>query len=115
MCSRSNADLLAGRDLDLVICLNPTSSLAQMPGGGPGDRIAAAMRDRSGRRLGHELAKLRAQGTETLVLQPTADDLAMTGTNMMARDRRAQVIDQARRSAARATPGSPLAGAFAAA
>ena len=114
VCSLSNADLLAGRELDLVVCLNPTSSLARMPGRSPGDRLAQTMRDRSGRRLGHELAKLRAQGTETLVLQPTADDLALMGTNLMARDRRVQVVDHARRSAARIAEASPLAGVLAA-
>jgi len=113
VCSLSNADLLAGRDLDLVVCLNPTSSLARMPGRGPGDRLAQTMRDRSGRRLGHELAKLRAQGTRTLVLQPTADDLALMGTNLMARDRRVRVVDHARRSAARIAAASPLAEALA--
>ena len=112
VCSLSNADLLAGRDLDLVVCLNPTSSrdgAALPPARHPADHLARAMRERSGRRLGHELAKLRAQGTETLVLQPTADDLALMGTNLMARDRRVQVVDHARRSAARIAAASPLA------
>lgn len=109
VCSLSNADLLGGRELDLVVCLNPTSSRAVLPGTSPADRLAQTMRDRSGRRLGHELAKLRDQGTETMVLQPTADDLALMGPNMMARDRRVQVIDQARRSAARLAADSPLA------
>ncbi len=111
VCSLSSVDLLAGLELDLVICLNPTSSLAQVPGNSPGDRLASAMRAASGRRLGHELAKLRSQGTETLVLQPTVDDLAVMGRNLMARDRRVQVIDQARRSATRAAADSPLASA----
>jgi NTE family protein len=115
VCSLSNADLLAGRDLDLVVCLNPTSSRARMPGNSPADRIAASMRERSGKRLGHELAKLRDQGTETLVLQPTADDLSVMGTNLMARDRRLPVIEQARRSAIRTAAASPLAGLLAAA
>jgi NTE family protein len=113
VCSLSNVDLVAGRDLDLIVCLNPMSSREEIPGGGPGDRVAAVLRAQAGRRLGHELAKIRRHGTETLVLQPTADDLAVMGRNMMARDRRVPVVDQARRSAMRLAAASPLAGALA--
>src|SRR4051794_11216878 len=66
VCSLSNADLLCDRDLDVVIVLNPMSSLAQV-GGGPVQRVAGAVRTVAGRRLGHEIKKLREQGTEVLV------------------------------------------------
>jgi NTE family protein len=46
--------------------------------------------------------KLRARGTEVLVLQPSAEDLGVMGTNLMARNRRAEVTEQAYRSVARA-------------
>ena len=58
ICSVSNLDLLCGEGLDLVICLNPMSSLAQATGGSPADRMAAIMRSAAGRRLGHEARKL---------------------------------------------------------
>ena len=92
MCSMSN--------LDLVICLNPTSSAAELLGGTPAERVGAAIRSMSGKRLGHEARKLRAAGTEVLILQPTADDIATMGLNMMARGRRVEVMERARRTTA---------------
>src|SRR3954470_20595426 len=61
VCSVSNLDLLAGRGLDLVVCLNPTSSLAEAMGGTPAERVGAALRGMSGRRLGREARKLREE------------------------------------------------------
>src|SRR3954451_14230177 len=43
VCSVSTLDLVAGRDLDLVICLNPMSSLAEAMGGTPAERVGAIM------------------------------------------------------------------------
>lgn len=100
LCSMSNLDLLCGDDLDLVVALNPTSSRASGPRRSPGDVLGAAMRASSGRRLGHEAKKLRAVGTEVLLLQPSSEDLAVMGPNLMARGRRAEVIEQAVRSTA---------------
>jgi NTE family protein len=98
VCSTSNLDLVAGKDLDLVICLNPTSSLAPVVSRSPADWFAAGMRLASGRRLAHEIRKVRASGTDVLVLQPNADDLSVMGPNLMSRGRRAEVIEQAVRS-----------------
>jgi NTE family protein len=95
ICSASNADLVHGQGLDLVIVLNPMSSLAKAPSHGAADLLAARMRQATGRRLGHELRKLRAEGTQVLVLQPTAEDLTVMGPNLMARGRRHEVIEQA--------------------
>ena len=100
ICSVSNADLLSGRGLDAVVVLNPMSSRARAAGGGPINKVAGAMRGAAGRRLGHEVRKLREEGTEVLVLQPTADDLKVMGANLMARNRRAEVLEMARRSTA---------------
>jgi NTE family protein len=100
VCSLSNLDLLSGRDLDLVICLNPTSSLAEAMGGTPAERMGAAMRAMSGRRLGHEARKLRSEGTELLLIQPSRDDVAGMGLNLMARGRRVEVLERARKSTA---------------
>src|SRR5215210_7173740 len=80
VCSVSNA----------VVVLNPMSSGAQIGGRGPAGKVASAMRAAAGRRLNHEVRKLREQGTEVLVLQPTADDLSVMGTNLMSRARRAE-------------------------
>jgi NTE family protein len=100
MCSMSNVDLLRGRGLDLVVCLNPTSTAAEAVGGTAGERVGAVFRAMSGRRLGHEARKLREEGTEALLIQPSADDVAGMGLNMMARGRRVEVMERARRTTA---------------
>jgi len=99
--SHSNLDLLEGAGLDAVICLNPMSSAAWVSGGGVRERIVAARRRRSAIALAAEVAALRASGTRVLVLEPAFADLAAMGTNMMARDRRAEVIAAARASTER--------------
>jgi NTE family protein len=100
ICSPSNLDLLCGEELDLVVCLNPMSSLAQISGGSPGDRVGALLRAFAGRRLGHEARKLRDSGTKVLMLQPGADDVKVMGFNMMSGRRRMQVTDTAVKSTA---------------
>jgi len=100
ICSVSNLDMLCGSGLDLVICLNPMSSLAQATGGSPADRMAAIMRAAAGRRLGHEARKLREAGTRVLILQPGEHDVPLMGFNLMSGARRLEVMEQARRSVA---------------
>src|SRR3954464_2487409 len=95
VCSVSNLDVLVREQLDLVLCLNPTSS--REPGGGPQGKLRAA----NGRRLGHEARKLRAAGTEVVLLQPTAEDLAVMGSNPMSSRRRNAVIETAIRTTTR--------------
>jgi NTE family protein len=101
ICSTSNLDLLCGAELDLVVCLNPMSSIAPVAGGSPADRFAGLMRSAAGRRLGREARKLRDEGAEVLILQPGRDDCALMGLNLMRGARRVQVIEQARKSTAR--------------
>lgn len=101
ICSASNLDLLRDEQLELVVCLNPMSSLAEMTPRSPADRVAAAMRKQTGRRLGAEARKLRERGTKVLLVQPTADDLAVMGPNLMARGRREETIERAIRTTAR--------------
>jgi NTE family protein len=100
MYSASNLDLLAGRDLDLVICLNPTSTRHTDASRNPLDRVAQAVRAAAGRRLGREARKVREQGTEVVLIQPVADDLALMGRNLMRRKGRHDVIEMARRTVA---------------
>jgi len=90
--SNSNLDLLRAEELDLVICLNPTSSLYPMRAWNPGERLAAIARRDSGRRLGSEAKKLRAAGTRVVLIQPTGKDLEVMGSNLMSRRRRHEVI-----------------------
>jgi NTE family protein len=100
--SVSNLDLLAGRELDLVVCLNPMSTRARVEARTPGERLAANVRASAGRRLAKEVRVLAEQGTDVLLIQPGGADLAVMGVNLMARDRRGAVIDTALASTVRA-------------
>jgi NTE family protein len=98
--SASNLDIVRGEGLDLVICLNPTSTRAEVPARGPAARAAAAVRAAAGRRLGREARKLRAVGTKVVLIQPTDEDLAVMGSNLMRGHRRNEVIELAQRTVA---------------
>jgi NTE family protein len=106
VCSASSMDLVAGRGLDLVICLNPLSSGTELGGEhtGPLGRLGpldprgwlgALSREANTRRLGHEAAKVRRFGTEVLLIEPTAADRRAMGPNLMSASRRQQVIETA--------------------
>jgi NTE family protein len=95
--SPTNADLVAGLALDLVIVSSPMSIA------GNGLRIAA---DQPARRiarfaLGREVARVRRRGTPVLVFQPTAADVAVMGLNAMDDSRRAPVTRSSYESARR--------------
>src|SRR3954469_12048637 len=96
--STSNLDILRNEQLDLVICLNPTSSLHPPLAWNPAERVAAAVRSLSGRRLGSEAKKLRAKGTGVVLIQPTAEDHEVMGPNLMSRRNRNPVIETAIRT-----------------
>jgi NTE family protein len=98
VCSASNLDLLAGRGLDLVICMNPLSSREGSHSINPLDWVNSLSRDANGRRLGHEARKVRKYGTEVVLIQPKADDLTAMGRNLMSPDRRDHVISTAERT-----------------
>ena len=106
--STSNLDVLRDEGLDLVIALNPTSSLHEPNPGAVGERLARAMRQASGRRLGSEAKRLRAAGSEVVLIQPTVHDLDAMGTNLMARSRRHQVLETAVRTVTVHLRESPL-------
>ena len=93
--STSNLDILRTAGLDLVICLNPTSSLHPTHAWNPGEQVAGVIRRASGRRLGWEAKRLREAGTRVVLIQPTARDLAVMGPNLMSRSRRNIVIRMA--------------------
>jgi NTE family protein len=98
--STSNLDLLRDEGLDLVICLNPTSTLHPISALNPREWSRLAFLRASGRRLGSEAKKLRAAGTEVVLIQPTSEDLQAMGRNLMSRRKRNVVIDVARRTVA---------------
>lgn len=93
--STSNLDILCDAPPDLVICLNPTSSLHPPRAWNPAHRIAHAFRRTSGRVLGSEAKLLRAAGAEVVLVQPTDEDHAVMGANLMATRNRNGVIETA--------------------
>jgi NTE family protein len=93
--STSNLDILLGEHCDLVVCLNPTSSLHPPHAWNPAERVAASFRTISGRRLGSETKKLREHGTDVVLIQPTTEDHRAMGPNLMATRNRQQVIETA--------------------
>jgi NTE family protein len=100
VCSASNLDVLAGRGLDLIICLNPMSSRTGSTGFFALDRFNAFSRTNNGRRLGHEARKVEAYGTRVALIQPTPEDHAVMGRNLMSGTRRNAVIETAQRTVA---------------
>jgi hypothetical protein len=108
MYSTSNLDLLRDADLDLVICLNPTSSLHPIQAWNPIEQFTTLWRRASGQRLGSEAKKLRAAGIEVILIQPLGEDLAVMGNNLMSRRRRNEAIETARRTVARQLAEHPL-------
>lgn len=91
--SPTNADLLVGRDLDLVVISSP-----QSVGRDVRRRLDLPLRIARRRYLAAEVASLRKAGAAVVVFQPGAADLAAMGLNPLNLERRAQVIEQARRS-----------------
>ena len=98
--STSNLDMLADQGLDLVICMNPTSSLHAPQPRTVGERAAAVLRQASGRRLGKEAKLVRASGAGVVLIQPSIQDLDAMGTNLMSAKRRGQVIEVAAQTVA---------------
>jgi NTE family protein len=103
VCSASNLDLVAGRGLDLVICLNPLTSSASGSSGIAAralDAIPSLTRRASRNRLLREEQKVRRFGTEVVLIEPTAVDHASMGLNWMSAERRQDVIDTAEQTVA---------------
>lgn len=98
--SPTNADLLAGRDLDVVIVSSPMSAsrdaIARLAPDAPVRAVYRA-------RLAGEVAALRRRGTRVITFQPSADDLAVMGGAARAMDpeRHAPVARRARETALR--------------
>jgi NTE family protein len=100
MYSTSNLDLLRDEQLDLVICLNPTSTLHPIRAIDPREWGSLLFRRASGRRLGSEARTLRERGIPVILVQPTGDDLRTMSRNLMSTRNRNQVIAVARRTVA---------------
>ena len=106
--SASNLDILRDESLDLVIALNPMSSLESIAPRALADRLAVGARAMIGRRLGSEARRLRGAGTEVVLIQPTAADLTVMGPNPMNGRRRQAVMSTATRTMAEQLRASEL-------
>jgi NTE family protein len=98
--SNSNLDTLRAEQLDLVICLNPTSTLHPLRALNPAAAARLVFHRAAGRRLGSEARKLRERDTPVVLVQPLGEDLDAMGPNLMSRRRRNAVIETARRTVA---------------
>ncbi len=98
--STSNLDVLRGHELDLVLCLNPTSSLHPIMALNPAAAFGLVFNRASGRRLGSEAKRLQAEGADVVLVQPTHRDLEAMGVNLMRTGNRNEVIAIARETVA---------------
>jgi NTE family protein len=85
--SPTNADVLAGLGLDLVIAVSPMSATPECRMG----KADGTVRRACGEMLAAEVAQLRAEGTAVAVIEPEQDDLPAMG-HILADD----VLDEAR-------------------
>jgi NTE family protein len=106
--STSNLDVLRKEPVDLVIALNPMSSLHVDSPRTAAEHLASRMRQAAGRRLGSEAKRLRAAGIEVALIQPTVHDLDAMGSNLMSRARRHRVTETAVRSMTEHLRETPL-------
>jgi len=90
--SVTNADLLAGERLDLVIVSCPMAATRDALLLGPDLPLRAVVR----MRLGQELVAVRASGAQVVALQPTPAVRSAMGNNAMDGRRSREVADSAR-------------------
>ncbi|CCG03712.1 patatin-like phospholipase family protein [Blastococcus saxobsidens] len=101
--SPTNAAVLRGQGLDVVIVIAPMSGPA---GWRPG--VLPAARRYSDRLLQREVRALEAEGIRTVVFAPGPGEQQVMGTDMMSRSRLDEVVQQSflRAGAHAATPGA---------
>jgi NTE family protein len=108
--SATNADLLAGQDLDEVIVLAPMFSVRYDRPADLRARVERRWRARVTRRAMAEAAKVNRGGAAVTVLGPGPEDLQLIGYNLMAPDRRAPVLETSRRTSLAALQAPVTAG-----
>ncbi len=92
--SPTNADLLAGVGLDLVVVISPMSVTTAGSGALP-----LTARPLHARRLAGEVGRIRRSGTAVLTFQPTPADVAVMGRGGMDERRRVPTTEAALASA----------------
>jgi NTE family protein len=102
--SPSNADLVAGLGFDVVVVISPMAA----------DPRALAWHPRSASRayfhrlLDREVSAIRRSGSDVVVFEPAAEDLALAGNGAMDSSNEAAIVSRARATARRrmATSGA---------
>lgn len=100
--SPTSLDLLAGRGLDEVHVLAPMASFAYDRPCSPVARAERRLRRTVSRRVLAEATKVRAAGTEVILLGPGPEDLEAIGANLMDPRRRTAVLATSLRTSAEA-------------
>lgn len=95
--SATNADLLAGQDLDLVVVSSPMGAARGALS------VSAHLQGRGYMRLrlAAEARTVRRSGIDLVAFSPTVEDLPVMGWNAMSGERRAAVVERAYESATR--------------
>jgi NTE family protein len=99
-CSPTSLDLLAGAGLDVVYVLSPMTSFELDRPPRAAARVERYLRRIVTRRLAREAAKVRAAGTEVVLLSPGPEDLQAFGANLMDPRRRTHVLETSLRTTA---------------
>jgi NTE family protein len=108
--SATSADVLAGLGLDEVFVLAPMVSFAVDRPASLLERAERRWRAQVTRRCLREVEKLHRLGTEVTVLGPGPEDLERMGSNLMAAQRRRDVLETSlRTSVAALVDPAPLA------
>jgi NTE family protein len=105
VCSPTSVDLVTKLGLDEVVVLSPMTSLSYDDPTSVAARIERRFRRLVTKRVVGELKKVAATGTKTTFLGPTAEDLAIIGSNMMDPRRRLEVLESSLRTSTRALRG----------
>jgi NTE family protein len=102
VCSPTSVDLLAHLELDEVVVLSPMTSLTYDSPQTMAGRLERRFRRLVTKRSLAEVKRVAARGTAVHFLGPTAEDLAVIGTNLMEPSRRTAVLETSLRTSAAA-------------
>lgn len=109
VCSPTSVDLVGKLGLDEVVVLSPMTSLTYDSPSSVAGRIERRFRRVVTKRVVGEVKKVAARGTVVRFLGPTAEDLAVIGSNLMDPRRRVDVLDTSLRTSALALGGGAAA------
>jgi NTE family protein len=99
--SLCNLDLLEASDLDVVICFSAMTARLEQDGSSAVQRAVHSLFGLAREQLDRQVSTLMHQGVDTVVVEPTANDHAAMGANLMDARRWRAVVDVALTSVAR--------------